>query len=750
MAVPRCRNIPHLSPAPLSRLGAATPAPSVRGAILRGTGGYFVHGSHDQRCAHGFLHGPASSLCICGLHGYRLFIPGRERRSRRRCSPSTWIDPAGKTFSTVSTAPASASGSACFSVPLKISTIDAGRRDGTWTAAFSWNGYSMGSLTFAINPAAGPNPTAPSVFMDALSTIGTSVCSPGSGVASFMTTDASASFYFGLNNLHTGDAIRADWVAPDNSIPTTRTFTQSSNANTCFWTELKISGNKAATLPGIWSVRLTWNNIVLLQLPFQMVDPAASSPSTLGAAEVGADHLPSYACHAPVPASSFRSTDPAVYLYYIVYSIHNGDETRIDWVAPDGTVPASHASNQAGVTPVSANRCYWESMQIFGGRAESLPGDWLAKIYWNRDLLASVPFHISNGDRPAITSVVNGFSYRPGSVAPRSAILISGSGFGAGQLQASGLPVPTSLGPITVQLDGTPLRVQYADPNSIYALLPLAYSKDQGTLTVTVDGIPSPGYPLNVTPFAPDLLRYYDDGTPSPGPARVYRTNADGYIGGEIDAANPAKRGDVLVVLLTGLGPVKNPPADGDIPDTVTLASTAMPGSVSVSVLQTKGGTTVESTAVRIQVADLPATGQPVGTITGTFLRASAHGSTELQGSLAFKDAATSGAHTTPRLRSALKAHSLALQKLADTIDSVAKGTMQSADLGTLNGQKITLTQANLAQADRYIAAVYQNILPASPAQTSGNATGLPRAEAAQFKKWTCSSLPLSFVGGRP
>ena len=98
--------------------------------------------------------------------------------------------------------------------------------------------------------------------------------------------------------------------------------------------------------------------------------------STLGAAEA-----PSAVCQAPASVSTFQSTDPAVYLYYLMSGVQAGDQTRVDWVAPDGAIPASHSYTQSGG---SSGRCYWEQMQIGFGPGEAKPGDWVVKVYWNR------------------------------------------------------------------------------------------------------------------------------------------------------------------------------------------------------------------------------------------------------------------------------------------------------------------------------------------------------------------------------
>jgi uncharacterized protein (TIGR03437 family) len=234
---------------------------------------------------------------------------------------------------------------------------------------------------------------------------------------------------------------------------------------------------------------------------------------------------------------------------------------------------------------------------------------------------ASIVTDLSGSATPSITSVVNGFSFGSGSIAPGSEILIIGANLAAESGVATGFPLPHAINGVQVALDGTLLPLQAVDTGSIWALIPLSYAKDQGSLIVTVNGVVSPAYQLNVARFAPGVLTYSDDGTVG-GPAEtylyassggyIYTTSGEAPTAVEIDPNTAVSRGNVLAILATGLGAVKNPPADGTIPS--ADANVALPIAVTV------GGFPAQVSSARLANAGDPSPFDIMPWTPGTYL----------------------------------------------------------------------------------------------------------------------------------
>jgi uncharacterized protein (TIGR03437 family) len=129
--------------------------------------------------------------------------------------------------------------------------------------------------------------------------------------------------------------------------------------------------------------------------------------------------------------------------------------------------------------------------------------------------------------------------------APRMLVSIYGADLtDPGQFAATGLPLPTALGGTTVSLSGIPLRLVYASPTQINAVLPDA-PPVHGPLTVTRSaGTHSIG--LMVEDSVSSLFTTNGAGTGALAAQRSDYTS--------ISPTNPARRGDVVIVYGTGLG----------------------------------------------------------------------------------------------------------------------------------------------------------------------------------------------------
>ena len=147
--------------------------------------------------------------------------------------------------------------------------------------------------------------------------------------------------------------------------------------------------------------------------------------------------------------------------------------------------------------------------------------------------LVPPPVPILAGGSP----VVNAASFQP-ALASGSLVSIFGQGLSDVTGQATGFPLPTSLGGATVTLNGTPLSLNFASPGQINAALPLDAA---GTATLRVTT--SAGFAetqINIGDSAPAIF-----------PNAI--THANGTL---VSASAPSTPGETLVIYMTGLGQV--------------------------------------------------------------------------------------------------------------------------------------------------------------------------------------------------
>ena len=179
--------------------------------------------------------------------------------------------------------------------------------------------------------------------------------------------------------------------------------------------------------------------------------------------------------------------------------------------------------------------------------------------------------------RPTITSTVNAASMQGGSVAPGELVTIFGANLGpdtpAG-LQLAGDAVATSLSGTQVFFDNIAAPLVYASASQVTAVVPFGVAGRSTTeVMVSNDGQFSATPALTVAPTAPALFTSDSSGS---GPGAIL--NQDGTLN---SATNPASRGSVVALFLTGGGPTNPPSADGSVTANV-LGSLASPVTVTI------------------------------------------------------------------------------------------------------------------------------------------------------------------------
>ena len=128
-------------------------------------------------------------------------------------------------------------------------------------------------------------------------------------------------------------------------------------------------------------------------------------------------------CAAPPSVSSFSTSKRQAVLWFVADRVAKGDEIRVDWVDPRGSISLSAPYTNL---PAEPSVCLATQMPIAGFDAAAQPGDWTVNVYVNQRLAISRRFRISSDPIYAAFGVT-GIQRRP--AADGFELIISGSGF---------------------------------------------------------------------------------------------------------------------------------------------------------------------------------------------------------------------------------------------------------------------------------------------------------------------------------
>jgi len=158
---------------------------------------------------------------------------------------------------------------------------------------------------------------------------------------------------------------------------------------------------------------------------------------------------------------------------------------------------------------------------------------------------------------PAINAggVVNAASGGP-TVVPGGVASIFGVNLAGGTQLASGTPLPTSLGGVQVTVNGIPAPIFFVSAFQNNFQIPFDVLTN-GSLTIVVirDGVGSSGEEVAVAEFAPGVFV-----VPQTSPNQALPIIQRFPDFSTISPANPAKAGGVLILYITGVGGLTDPP----------------------------------------------------------------------------------------------------------------------------------------------------------------------------------------------
>jgi uncharacterized protein (TIGR03437 family) len=147
--------------------------------------------------------------------------------------------------------------------------------------------------------------------------------------------------------------------------------------------------------------------------------------------------------------------------------------------------------------------------------------------------------------------VVNAASYTA-QVSPGALATIFGSNFiGSAESASASLPLPASIGGVSVSVDGRDAPVLYISTDQINFQVPWETATGSETLTVSTSGIPTAAVKVSVLAAAPGLFFQ--------GSHAIVQNSDDSLN----SSSDPAKVGDTIMTYLTGAGAVSPAVADG-------------------------------------------------------------------------------------------------------------------------------------------------------------------------------------------
>jgi uncharacterized protein (TIGR03437 family) len=164
-----------------------------------------------------------------------------------------------------------------------------------------------------------------------------------------------------------------------------------------------------------------------------------------------------------------------------------------------------------------------------------------------------VPFQVY-GPNPQITAVVNSASYAQGTLAPGDVIAIFGIGLGPSNLtifDPSTPPIPTTLAATSVTINGTAAPVLYTSANTVGVIVPYSISGSSAQVVVTSGGLASQAFTVAVAAADPGIYSLASSGQGQGAILNFDSTSGNFSINA---SANPAAKGSVVVMYITGAG----------------------------------------------------------------------------------------------------------------------------------------------------------------------------------------------------
>lgn len=240
----------------------------------------------------------------------------------------------------------------------------------------------------------------------------------------------------------------------------------------------------------------------------------------------------------------------------VVTDTSNANDTTMSFSSPDVITSGSTVGiNFTNGTPARAQRISIASSAALG------PSDLALS---NASSTSVMPGGVVITVNPSLATPLRDGAGFGTTLAPGGFISIFGSDLANETAYASSIPLPTSLGGVSVKIGTRFAPLFFVSPGQINALIPFEVSGTVNVQVVAGPGAAGNSVAANLNPTAPGLFS-----TNSAGSGQGAILNEDnvsfaaptGSIPGA--AAHPAKPGDVIVIFASGLGPVTPALASG-------------------------------------------------------------------------------------------------------------------------------------------------------------------------------------------
>lgn len=156
-----------------------------------------------------------------------------------------------------------------------------------------------------------------------------------------------------------------------------------------------------------------------------LISVCAAQAANVRKAVIASDAQPD-SCIAPRSVESFTTSERQAVLWFTADHVRRGDEIRVDWIDPRGSISLSAPWRDL---PSTSAVCLATQMPIAGFEGAANPGTWSIRVYVNQRLVLTRGFRI-NPDPNYAAFTVTGVERRP--AADGFELNIGGSGFEAG------------------------------------------------------------------------------------------------------------------------------------------------------------------------------------------------------------------------------------------------------------------------------------------------------------------------------
>ena len=153
--------------------------------------------------------------------------------------------------------------------------------------------------------------------------------------------------------------------------------------------------------------------------------------------------------------------------------------------------------------------------------------------------------------------VVNAASMAPitNPVAPNELVTLYGNNLASGNKSVSNGSLPTTLGGVKVMVNKRAAPISSVSPTQVNVLVPSATKEDYATFQVINNGVASNPVTVYASATSPGV---FSSDTSGIGTGKVFHSDFTA-----VTDQKPAKVGETVIALVTGLGATTHPPADG-------------------------------------------------------------------------------------------------------------------------------------------------------------------------------------------